>query len=510
MATAEELAMIDELQGLTSPSQGYNPSGNYAGSTTSGGYDYSGASSQSIDQLIQDVGGQGSFLGGLVNTVLGNLGTVASGVGGLASLMGAYDRLGAIGERGLAGAGQIAEEAFARSQFKPFTVTTGTGTSLGVGIPAPGSFAEMSRADRINQLMEQNPNLTREQAIANQDFSRMRGFDINNDGVVTNQEFAAARNAGLVGGGAAGGAGGGAFTGAGPMIGPNIQTVYSPTEQAISSGAFTGAQTLLDAVTTDRATREQDIYDRIRATQLAEEERQRLALEERLASQGRLGVQTAMFGGTPEQLALAKAQEESQARASLAAIQQAQAEQAQQARLGTQLLGAAYLPEAQAQNALQRGLMASQLAQRGQLYGTGLFGEASIAGLDALLGAGIGQAELMGRLGTGLLGGAIQGSGGGQGGIGEIVGDLVAEYGPQAVNYVKGLFSDVRLKENIQKIGVSPNGFNVYTWDWNEDGKRLAGNTPSVGVIAQEVEQVMPDAVSIGAEGYLLVDYSQI
>ena len=40
MATAEELAMIDELQGLTSPSQGYNPSGNYAGSTTSGGYDY--------------------------------------------------------------------------------------------------------------------------------------------------------------------------------------------------------------------------------------------------------------------------------------------------------------------------------------------------------------------------------------------------------------------------------------------------------------------------------------
>ena len=224
------------------------------------------------------------------------------------------------------------------------------------------------------------------------------------------------------------------------MIGPNIQTTYSPTEQAISTGAFTGAQTLLDAVTTDRATREQDIYNRIRATQEAEEERQRLALEERLANQGRLGVRTAMFGGTPEQLALAKAQEEAQARASLAAIQQAQAEQAQDARLGTQLLGAAYLPEAQAQNALQRGLLASQLAQRGQLYGTGLFGEASIAGLDALLGSGIGQAELMGRLGTGLLSGAIGGSGGGQGGIGEIVGDLASEYGPQAIDYIAGLF----------------------------------------------------------------------
>lgn len=388
----------------------------------------------------EEEGGFLNFLGGLFGDyIIPNLGPIASTAGGLGALTGAYDRLGAIGERGLVGAGQIAEEAFARSQFKPFTVTTGTGASVGVGVPAPGSFAEMSRADRINQLMEQNPNLTREQAIANQEFSRMRGFDINNDGVVTNQEFAAARNAGLVGGGAAGagGAGGGAFTGAGPMIGPNIQTTYSPTEQAISSGAFTGAQTLLDAVTADRATREQDIYDRIRATQLAEEERQRLALEERLASQGRLGVQTAMFGGTPEQLALAKAQEESQARASLAAIQQAQAEQAQQARLGTQLLGAAYLPEAQAQNALQRGLLASQLAQRGQLYGTGLFGEASIAGLDALLGSGIGQAELMGRLGTSLLSGAMSGSGGGQGGIGDIIGGAVEKYGPDLLELLK-------------------------------------------------------------------------
>ena len=109
--------------------------------------------------------------------------------------------------------------------------------------------------------------------------------------------------------------------------------------------------------------------------------------------------------GSP--LEMAKAQEEARNRASLLAIQQAQAEQAQDARLGTQLLGAAYLPEAQAQNALQRGLLASQLAQRGQLYGTGLFGEASIAGLDALLGSGIGQAELVGRISTGLLSGAL-------------------------------------------------------------------------------------------------------
>ena len=222
------------------------------------------------------------------------------------------------------------------------------------------------------------------------------------------------------------------------MIGPNIQTTFSPTEQLFLQVHLPARKTLLGGVAGDRATREQDIYNRIRATQLAEEERQRLALEERLANQGRLGVRTAMFGGTPEQLALAKAQEEAQARASLAAIQQAQAEQAQEARLGTQLLGAAYLPEAQAQNALQRGLLASQLAQRGQLYGTGLFGEASIAGLDALLGSGIGQAELMGRLGTGLLGGAIQGSGQGQGGIMGILSDIGGQVAPQIGDFITG------------------------------------------------------------------------
>jgi hypothetical protein len=383
---------------------------------------------------MTQAGSGSSFLGGLFGSILNNLGPIASTAGGLGALTGAYNRLGSIGDFANVAAGQIGEDAFARSQFKPFTVTTGTGSSIGVGVPAPGSFDQMGQEARIQQLMN-TQGLTREQAMANQTSSQMRGFDINNDGVVTNQEFAAARNAGVTGTPM----GGGAFTGAGPMIGPNIQTTFSPTEQAISSGAFTDAQTLLGNVVQDRSTREQEIFNRIRATQEAEEERNRLALEERLFNQGRLGVRTSMFGGTSEQLALAQAQEEARNRASLAAIQQAQTEQAQDARLGTQLLGAAYLPEAQAQNALQRGLLASQLAQRGQLYGTGLFGEASIAGLDALLGSGIGQAELMGRIGTSLLSGAMGGAGGGQGGIGDVVGNAFEEYGPQVGNAIADL-----------------------------------------------------------------------
>ena len=80
---------------------------------------------------------------------------------------------------------------------------------------------------------------------------------------------------------------------------------------------------MLQNIPTSTADREQAVFDRIRATQLPEEERQRLALEERLFGQGRLGVSSAMFGGTPEQLALAKAQEEARNQASLMAIQQA-------------------------------------------------------------------------------------------------------------------------------------------------------------------------------------------
>ena len=102
--------------------------------------------------------------------------------------------------------------------------------------------------------------------------------------------------------------------------------------------------------------REQDVYNRIRATQEPEEERQRLALEERLANQGRLGVRTSMFGGTSEQMALAKAQEEAKNQAMLMSMQQSQQEQAQQAALGAQYagLGSSMYGQQQAMEASQQ------------------------------------------------------------------------------------------------------------------------------------------------------------
>ena len=180
----------------------------------------------------------------------------------------------------------------------------------------------------------------------------------------------------------------------------------SPEEQALQRQLFGGAGDFFGQAQTPTATREQQIFDRMRAAQRPDEERQRLALEERLLSQGRLGTSSATYGGgTPEQLALATAQEEARNRAMLTAMQQAQAEQAQQAALGQQLLGASFLPQAQLLAATQPALRTGELQQQAQLFGTGLFGETAMSGLESRLLAEQARANLLGGIGSNILAG---------------------------------------------------------------------------------------------------------
>mgnify|MGYP003634986960 FL=1 len=87
------------------------------------------------------------------------------------------------------------------------------------------------------------------------------------------------------------------------------------------------------------AGREQEIFNQLQAVQQPGQERDRLALEQRLFSQGRGGVQTSQYGGTPEQFAMSKAQEEARLGASVQARQLANQEQqvaSQQALQGIQ------------------------------------------------------------------------------------------------------------------------------------------------------------------------------
>lgn len=70
--------------------------------------------------------------------------------------------------------------------------------------------------------------------------------------------------------------------------------------------------------------------------------------------------------------------------------------------------------------------------------------------------------------------------------------------------------SDVRLKEDIRYYDTHK-GVNFYTWQWNEEGKRIgADKYPPFGVLAQEVQKTHPEAVVEGPHGYLRVNYGMI
>ena len=204
----------------------------------------------------------------------------------------------------------------------------------------------------------------------------------------------------------------------------NLDTMLSPTEQALQEqmlGFGTRAFGMLDDPAaraeeqanvigmltqdpTQRGAREQAIMDNLTALQAPEQERQRLALEERLFGQGRTGVRTGMFGGTPEQLALEKAIQEQQAGSALTAMEQARAEQALTSQqtlaglgetrsrlgllgeLGLQSIPSAYQGQNQLLATLSPALQASQIGAGLQAEGLGIGAGLAESTLEAQLG----------------------------------------------------------------------------------------------------------------------------
>jgi hypothetical protein len=70
-------------------------------------------------------------------------------------------------------------------------------------------------------------------------------------------------------------------------------------------------------------------------------------------------------------------------------------------------------------------------------------------------------------------------------------------------------FSDIRLKDKVKKVATI-NKINLYTWEWNETGKKVAGDQRPFGVLAQEVQKTRPDAIVENADGWLMVDYAKL
>jgi hypothetical protein len=102
-------------------------------------------------------------------------------------------------------------------------------------------------------------------------------------------------------------------------------------------------------------------------------------------------------------------------------------------------------------------------------------------------GASHGGARAAGRGGGG--GGAHRGGGGGHRGGGGRGG---------------GRRSDITLKHDIFLLGYLENGLGFYRFTYNGGAKAY------VGVMAQEVQQIFPDAVVRGSDGYLRVYYQKL
>jgi len=176
--------------------------------------------------------------------------------------------------------------------------------------------------------------------------------------------------------------------------------MMSPEEQEFQRRRFEQSGMFFDQAAMPTAEREQQVFDRMMTAMSPSQERERLALEQRLAAQGRLGTQTAMFGGTPEALTLAKAQEEARNQAILQAMEFAGAEQQRQAQLGTGMLGASYVPQAQLLSAITPGMTAAEQRRAALSEQAKSYGETYAAGLNALLSAGLGQANIAGGFGS--------------------------------------------------------------------------------------------------------------
>ena len=369
------------------------------------------------------------------------------------------------------GEGGLADVLSDRLKFQPYTVTTATGSNFGMSqSPSTGSqgrvnpdsslFSESYNAANsspevlaafaagansqasANELAAFNlgvPDTNSDGRLSNDEFTSWSGYDAysekngpgillhdgNNPGGMSGSRFTGQyredgtpiyEQTGAGSGGGAGSAGGDSAAGGDPAAGQqyapgamDYKLNLSEDEQAFYKNRLSGSQGMFAAAETDTATREQQVFQRMMDSIKPQREREREALEERLQGQGRLGVKTSMFGGTPEGLAMAKAQEEAYSQNILGAMEFAGQEQSRQAQLGAGMLSAGYMPQAQLLGALQPGMTSAEQRRQSVSQATGAYGETYAAGLEALLTSALGQAGIAGNFGTGMATAALGG-----------------------------------------------------------------------------------------------------
>jgi hypothetical protein len=74
----------------------------------------------------------------------------------------------------------------------------------------------------------------------------------------------------------------------------------------------------------------------------------------------------------------------------------------------------------------------------------------------------------------------------------------------------KSCSSERRVKENIIRISDHPLGIGLYLFDYKPKFRDAWGHGRQFGVMVDEVERAMPEAVSVHLDGYKMVDYAML
>lgn len=255
--------------------------------------------------------------------------------------------------------------------------------------------------------------------------------------------------------------------------------------QEILGTALGGAGSLFQqAAAFDPSQRASDIFAEQSALLQPQFQQQATQLQNRLFGSGRLGLRLAGEGAglgmdsgmvQPDALGLGRAQQQTLAQLAAGSREQALNEQAQLQQLATGMLGAG-----QGISGLESGMLGLggdlETARAAAAYGAGnLAISPYTAAQQAAAGRASNRASMLGSLGAAAI----------------------------------TKFSDVRLKDNVEFAGSLPNDIDVYTWTWNDKAKELGiDSSPEYGVLAHEIKDRFPEAVSVNENGYYMVDYS--
>lgn len=133
---------------------------------------------------------------------------------------------------------------------------------------------------------------------------------------------------------------------------------------------------------------------------------------------------------------------------------------------------------------------------------------ASTSGMSGAYGSMIGATNAYGNQMANAYNAQAQQWGQVASGIGQMTGGLANYFSknsdPTVMGAIGGMLSDRRAKKNIRRVGETDEGLPIYTYEYKD------GGPTQMGVIAQEVAEVKPEAVVPHESGMMAVDYSKI